>query len=210
MTFTLFSVNVLLIFAIALFTEVRKGAKKGFVRTLISLGNIILSAIVASAFSPLVVSVLCNMFSIRLINLNTSYGNISTSANFTAEMFIFMAAAPFVAVLTFFLARGIIALIVAMIRKNKFNNFSSSGKYGSDERSYVRRNDKKLGIATGIICAFIVTAIVTAPLMGTVNILDRVLKMVESVDKKTAQNIYKNWESKASDLYSAIYETLVD
>ncbi len=29
-------------------------------------------------------------------------------------------------------------------------------------------------------------------------------------DKKTAQNIYKNWESKASDLYAAIYETLVD
>lgn len=29
-------------------------------------------------------------------------------------------------------------------------------------------------------------------------------------DKKSAQRIYKNWESKASDLYSAIYETLVD
>ena len=29
-------------------------------------------------------------------------------------------------------------------------------------------------------------------------------------DKKTAQRIYKNWECKASDLYSAIYETLVD
>ncbi len=29
-------------------------------------------------------------------------------------------------------------------------------------------------------------------------------------DKKTAQNIYKDWEHKASDLYSAIYETLVD
>ncbi len=29
-------------------------------------------------------------------------------------------------------------------------------------------------------------------------------------DKKTAQNIYKNWECKASDLYTAIYETLVD
>lgn len=29
-------------------------------------------------------------------------------------------------------------------------------------------------------------------------------------DKKTAQTIYKNWERKASDLYSAIYETLVD
>jgi hypothetical protein len=29
-------------------------------------------------------------------------------------------------------------------------------------------------------------------------------------DKKTAQRIYKNWESKAADLYSAIYETLVD
>ena len=29
-------------------------------------------------------------------------------------------------------------------------------------------------------------------------------------DKKTAQQIYKNWERKSSDLYSAIYETLVD
>ncbi|MBR2903330.1 MAG: DUF4364 family protein [Clostridia bacterium] len=29
-------------------------------------------------------------------------------------------------------------------------------------------------------------------------------------NKKTAQNIYKNWGNKASDLYSAIYETLVD
>ncbi len=29
-------------------------------------------------------------------------------------------------------------------------------------------------------------------------------------NKKTAQNIYKNWSSKASDLYTAVYETLVD
>ena len=29
-------------------------------------------------------------------------------------------------------------------------------------------------------------------------------------NKKTAQNIYKNWSSKASELYSAIYETLID
>jgi len=29
-------------------------------------------------------------------------------------------------------------------------------------------------------------------------------------DKKTAQTIYKNWEFKASELYSNIYETLVD
>ncbi len=29
-------------------------------------------------------------------------------------------------------------------------------------------------------------------------------------DKKTANNIYKKWEDKASELYSVIYETLVD
>jgi len=29
-------------------------------------------------------------------------------------------------------------------------------------------------------------------------------------DKKTANNIYKKWEDKASDLYTAVYETLVD
>ncbi len=29
-------------------------------------------------------------------------------------------------------------------------------------------------------------------------------------DKKTANNIYKKWEDKAQDLYTAVYETLVD
>ena len=29
-------------------------------------------------------------------------------------------------------------------------------------------------------------------------------------DKKTAQSIYRNWEYKAAELYTAIYETLVD
>ena len=29
-------------------------------------------------------------------------------------------------------------------------------------------------------------------------------------DKKTANNIYKKWEDKASDLYSVVYDTLVD
>ena len=29
-------------------------------------------------------------------------------------------------------------------------------------------------------------------------------------DKKTAQTIYRNWEYKAAELYSAVYETLVD
>ncbi len=29
-------------------------------------------------------------------------------------------------------------------------------------------------------------------------------------DKKTANMIYKKWEDKASDLYSVVYETLVD
>ncbi len=29
-------------------------------------------------------------------------------------------------------------------------------------------------------------------------------------DKKTANNIYKNWDDKAAELYSVVYETLVD
>lgn len=53
---------------------------------------------------------------------------------------------------------------------------------------------------------------------GTYTVLLKILAPLQPMldlkfvvpDKKTAQNIYKNWEYKASDLYSAIYETLVD
>ena len=53
---------------------------------------------------------------------------------------------------------------------------------------------------------------------GTYTVFLKILSTVQPMlelkfvvpDKKTAQRIYKNWEYKASDLYSAIYETLVD
>ncbi len=53
---------------------------------------------------------------------------------------------------------------------------------------------------------------------GTYTVFLKILSPVQPMlelkfvvpDKKTAKNIYKNWEYKASDLYSAIYETLVD
>jgi hypothetical protein len=53
---------------------------------------------------------------------------------------------------------------------------------------------------------------------GTYTVFVKILAPVQPMlelkfvvpDKKTAQHIYKNWESKASDLYSAIYDTLVD
>ena len=53
---------------------------------------------------------------------------------------------------------------------------------------------------------------------GTFTVFVKILAPVQPMlelkfvvpDKKTAQNIYKNWESKASELYSAIYDTLVD
>ena len=53
---------------------------------------------------------------------------------------------------------------------------------------------------------------------GTYTVLLKILAPVQPMlelkfvvpDRKTASQIYKNWERKASDLYSAIYETLVD
>ena len=53
---------------------------------------------------------------------------------------------------------------------------------------------------------------------GTYTVFVKILAPVQPMlelkfvvpDKKTAQNIYKNWEHKASELYSAIYDVLVD
>ena len=53
---------------------------------------------------------------------------------------------------------------------------------------------------------------------GTYTVFVKILAPVQPMlelkfvvpDKKTAQSIYKNWDSKASELYSAIYDTLVD
>ena len=53
---------------------------------------------------------------------------------------------------------------------------------------------------------------------GTYTVFLKILAAVQPMlelkfvvpDKKTANNIYKKWEDKASELYSVVYETLVD
>ena len=53
---------------------------------------------------------------------------------------------------------------------------------------------------------------------GTYTVFLRILAPVQPAlelkfvipDRKTAQNIYKKWADKAGDLYTAIYENLVD
>lgn len=53
---------------------------------------------------------------------------------------------------------------------------------------------------------------------GTYTVYLRILAPVQPMlelkfvvpDRKTAQNIYKKWEDKAADLYSVVYENLVD
>ena len=81
-----------------------------------------------------------------------------------------------------------------------------------DISSYVKNNSRKLRNRQECKSDYFQNA------DGTYTVYLKILAPVQPMlelkfvvpDKKTAQNIYKNWESKASDLYSAIYETLVD
>jgi len=178
----------LLIFFTAAFFEISKGVKKGFIRSLISLGGIVFSALAATLVSPLTVEIISWIFNIKL-NIGSQYGNLESSVNSVVEFFIGLLLAPFAVLLIFFLIRGLFSLIVGGICKKKLKPESESVQYSADDRSYIKRNDKTLAIITRAVSAFVLSVIITSPVMGTLSTAERAIGIIEKADKKNAQNI---------------------
>ncbi len=200
MSFTLFSVIILLIFALAIFKRVLKGLKRGFLRSAISLSITIFSMICSAAISVFISRLSSQYVSDMLFGMIGALGEYSETFPsikiiFTGIVEVFIA--PLIFVAGYLLIKLVINIVIYFVARRAWKKSPDSptrlGKYRSlfanDNPSYINedapwhvRHDRLLGALTSALCGFISMLIVFSPLIGLVDNLKIIYKVADEKD----------------------------
>ena len=176
MTFSLFSIAILLIFFSVTATEVYRSIKKGFRKSLVSLGVAILSVFFSSLLAFLISEIISAIVSYFVLNNINEYLELVetypwSSAFIDSLMGVILGILLFVPV--FFATRGIIGWLVGIVQKMLSKRFADTPAYCYEKDSFFDRNDKALSIVTGIVISFVITMVITSPIMGTLDVANK-------------------------------------
>lgn len=189
MSFTLMSVLILILFFMIACKEVYNGVKKGFRRAALSLGSVLLSLFLTFIVTTWAAETLAELI-VGLISgasLYVEFVSILPSLREVLIAVLTMAIGSVLFLFIFFLIRAIVWLVVsAKYKKQTLPNDDDPG-YGADEYSFADAPSKRKGALCGLISAFLITSVLVAPLMGSLELADDVLNIV----KQTSTEAYE-------------------
>ncbi|MBR4031408.1 MAG: CvpA family protein [Clostridia bacterium] len=205
MTFTIFS--LVLILAVAL--NVSKGAYDGYrtgsTKTIIAflsviislvLGSILSSRVIAPLLSSLITSALyqTELFAFLFEDINRLYVIVAAVISMVLSSIIF--------VLVFFVLRSICHVIMSIVYKKALekNGKKEEGSAGENDTWY-KRNDKQIGAVVGGITGFLTVLILFSPVIGTLKSVDAVASMITgNNDNSSEQQISADQASADEDV----------
>ena len=205
MTLTLFSVAILAIFAVCAAIEIYRGARRGFLKSLVTLCSAVVSIIISVCLSPLLSYYITDgvFYSIQHTPFYRSLTGNMGSMGIFVEALVGAALSTVLFVLVFCLVRLTIAIIVHRVYRSKLRSDSSKPQYAARDGSFIERNSKKLGMLTGAACAVVVTMALTSPIMGTLDVARSVIRIGETANAKIWQSSGIETEIDAVEKYSA-------
>ena len=182
MSFSLFSIAVLLLTAVFVLFEIARGIKKGFYATLVRVGlvllSVVLSVIVAKFVSNRLLDGIYN--SVLGMSALAQARNLFPSIGDIIFAYVDAALTPFVFVLIYPLM--ILALkFVMLIVRTKFVDVEKLVAKKSESSSWVAKNKKPLTVVISALCGVFVASIFISPVMGTLKMADKALDMVEEL-----------------------------
>ena len=196
MSFSLFSVAVIFLFAVVLAIRVYIGMNQGFRKSLVSLGVVVTSAVFSVALTPL----LCMLPAALIYDVaDMLLGRYVSGYRMTMETFpsvplfiermVSLVMSMLLFLVVFYVIRVVLGLVATAVQKIASKNHAGDSEYRIEKGSYFDRNSKWLGAITGGISAVVITMMLLSPIMGTLDIADRALDAAEQINSKSVYYI---------------------
>ena len=215
MTFSLFSVAIILVFSSVAAIEIHRGIKKGFRLALVSLGTTLAAVLIAVLATTLLSSLISSFIYKELIGSISLLSGLFKSFSSTEvllEAITAMIIGLFLFIAIFFCTRAIINGIVKIVCKNKMIDDPTDPGYSVEKDSYFDKHSKGLGAIVGAVTAVVVTMVLTCPIMGVLDVTDRSLDIAEKASTKTAnylnEEIGLNVDKYSDDLAGNVFYQL--
>ena len=200
MSISLFSVAIFALFATVLAIEVYKGANRGLLRALISLGEIFAGVLSAVIFTPLLSYLIVSLIEKYLLQYTPIYGEyLKLIERYASLKELFIALISMVLGLLLFwgmfiLCRILFKVIYGVSYKVCVKNRKDDVGYSREKQALFYKNDKLMGGIVGAVSAVLLTMVMIAPFMGVLDTFDRAYATVEVIgeDVLTRARINKN------------------
>ncbi len=205
MTFSLFSVAILIIFIVILVIEVYRGIQKGFRQAIISLGAALASVIASVMLSPLVSMLVVRLVFRLVVSRIAVYRqllNTFPAADTFAQAVISAVISTVLFVVVFFVLRALIDLVVAILCRATQRSEEKDPGYRVEKNSYFDKNSKVLGGVTGSITAIVIAMVITSPIMGSFDVANRAVESIENMYSKAVVNAIGEKNTKSIKTYS--------
>lgn len=192
MSFSLFSVAVIFLFAVVLAIRVYIGMNRGFRKSLVSLGVVVTSAVFSVALTPLIcilpAALIYDVADMLLGRYVSGYRD--TMATFPSvplfiERMLSLVMSVLLFLVVFYVIRAVLGFAAAVVQKIMSRNRAGDSEYRIEKGSYFDRNSKWLGAITGAVSAVVITMMLLSPIMGTLDIAYRALDAAEQINSKS-------------------------
>lgn len=193
MTFTVLSVVVLFLFVTITCIEIYKGIKRGFLLSLINLGNIAVSLLLSFAVTSLISKILAGTL-IRPLRSLPEYQSIIQDL-VSLDALVFAVAEMLIGAILFLLVFVVLRMLLFRIfrgiydRRTKMQDDDPG--YGREDHSCSTRLSKQRGAVCGGVAAVLVTMITVSPLMGTLELAGNVLSVVGNISTQAIESVGK-------------------
>lgn len=180
MTFTIFSMAVILLIATLILVWVFKGIKKGLAKMLIELG-IALGAVVLGILAARYLS---DPVTNLVLNFVQSTGMLASVESKIAHIYLLLFVivdaliSPLLFIALFFILRSLLRLIVGKIANRIMRDLPYDTASGSASDRWHHRNSKPLGAAVGFVCAIITSMVVASPIYGTIQTAGNLIGLI--------------------------------
>jgi len=185
MSFTIFSVAIILIFATAAIIEIYRGIERGFQRTLIELGviavGIILSALISPLLSKAIVKPILDL-TLRKMGFYESFISEFRSLDLLIEALVCIIISALLFMILFFILRGILGKLVMLFVGKALKARKDDPGYSKENVSFFYKNNKVLGGILGAVCAILVTMVSTSPVLGLLDVSGTAVTAAEEIN----------------------------
>ncbi len=211
MTFSLFSVVLILFIGTSLTVEIVRGIKRGFARACVGLASVVLGVLLALIPAVWLSNLLVDwqidtVYDFLCTNMAgfAEYDELLPNLDKVVWSVADMLITPVLFLVFFLILRLVLRILISMILHRCWGTFPTDPRpmgasatpksittpnYEGKALTFFRRHDRLLGGVAGGLTGFLVTLAVLAPLLGTLSITNTVLDSMTGESGKTTPTV---------------------
>ena len=180
MTFTIFSLVLIISIVFSVSKEAYNGYRKGSTKAIVSFLSVVFSLVMSTVISSRLISSAVSRGIVSSLSENRNFKTLFESIaqfDIIVQATISMIISSIVFVLVFLLLHLVCRAIIAIVYKNTLDADKDDTGYVKENSSWYARNDKRIGAIVGGISGFLMTVILFSPLIGTLKNVNSLIEI---------------------------------